>query len=470
MSTSIATLNGGTKTLSDEAVAHLEASLRGSLLTPESDGYEEARTIWNGMIDRRPALIARCTGPADVVRSVRFAVENDLLLAVRGAGHNIAGKGVYDDAFLIDLSQLRSVHVDPQGKIAWVEPGATLGDLDDETQTFGLATPVGINSTTGIAGLTLGGGFGWLSRKYGLTIDNLRSVNIVTANGELLHANEDQNADLFWAVRGGGGNFGVVTAFAFDLHEVNTEILSGPVIYPLSAGREVLQHYREFAQDMHEDLNVWAVLRKAPPFPFLPESAHGQEVVILAAAWFGDMDAGKQALKPLDDFGPVLGTGLGPHPFVGWQAAFDPLLTPGSRNYWKSHNFIEIPDGLVDAALDYTARLPSDQTEIFFGRLGAAVNRVPVDATAYPHRDAEYVMNVHARWEEPSEDAKCVAWAREYFDATAPYATGGVYVNFVPDGDDPIEAAYGPNQDRLVQLKRKYDPNNLFRLNQNIRP
>jgi hypothetical protein len=470
MGTSIATLNGDTKTLSDEAVANLEASLRGTLLAPGSDAYEEARTIWNAMIDRRPALIARCTGAADVIRSVRFATENDLLLAVRGAGHNIAGKGVHDDAFLIDLSQLRSVHVDPQRKIAWVEPGATLGDLDDETQAFGLATSVGINSTTGIAGLTLGGGFGWLSRKYGLTIDNLRSVNVVTANGELLHASEDENADLFWGVRGGGGNFGIVTAFEFDLHDVNTEILSGPVIYPLSAGREVLQQYREFARNMPEDLNVWAVLRKAPPFPFLPESAHGQEVVILACAWFGDMGAGQQALKPLDDFGPVLGTGLGPHPFVGWQAAFDPLLTPGARNYWKSHNFIDIEDGLIDVALDYTARLPSDQTEIFFGRLGGAVNRLPVDATAYPHRDAEYVMNVHARWEEPSEDAKCVAWSREYFDATAPYATGGVYVNFVPDGDDPIESAYGPNQERLVELKRKYDPNNLFRLNQNIRP
>jgi FAD/FMN-containing dehydrogenase len=439
MSTSIATLNGDKRDLSDELTAKLEASLRGSLLRPGSEGYDEARSIWNAMIDRRPALIVRCAGGADVMRSVRFAAENHLLLAVRGAGHNIAGKGVSDDSFLIDLSRLRSVHVDPQRKIAWVEPGATLGDLDDETMAFGLATPVGINSTTGIAGLTLGGGFGWLSRKYGLTIDNLRSVN-------------------------------VVTAFEFELHDVNTEILSGPVIYPLSEGRQVLQHYRDFARDLPENLNVWAVLRKAPPFPFLPESAHGKEVVILAAAWFGDMESGKQSLKPLDSFGPVLGTGVGPHPFVGWQAAFDPLLTPGSRNYWKSHNFIDIADDLIDVALDYTARLPSDQTEIFFGRVGGAVNRIPVDATAYPHRDAEYVMNVHARWEQPSEDAKCVAWARKYFEATAPYATGGVYVNFVPDGEDPIESAYGPNQDRLVELKRKYDPTNLFRLNQNIRP
>ncbi len=470
MTVSIASLNGDTRSLSDEAVAKLEASLRGSLLRPGSEGYEEARTLWNAMIDRRPALVARCTGAADVVRSVRFAAEHDLLLAVRGAGHNIAGKAIEDDAFLIDLSQLRSVHVDSKRKIAWVEPGATLGDLDDETQTFGLATPVGINSTTGIAGLTLGGGFGWLSRKYGLTIDNLRSVDVVTAKGEVVHASEGENADLFWAIRGGGGNFGVVTLFEFDLHEVNTEILSGPVIYPLSAGKEVLQHYREFAEDMPEDLNVWAVLRKAPPFPFLPESAHGQEVVILASAWFGDMGRGERALKPLHDFGPVLGSGVSPHAFVAWQAAFDPLLTPGSRNYWKSHNFVDIPDGLIDAALDYTRRLPSDQTEIFFGRLGGAVNRVPSDAMAYPHRDAEYVMNVHARWEKPSEDRKCVEWARKYFDATAPYATGGVYVNFVPEGEDPIDSAYGPNQDRLVQLKRKYDPSNLFRVNQNIRP
>jgi FAD/FMN-containing dehydrogenase len=422
------------------------------------------------MIDRKPALIARCAGAADVMRAVRFAAEHELLLAVRGAGHNIAGKGVCDGGFLIDLSQMRSVHVDPRKKTARVEPGATLGDLDDATQVYGLATPVGINSTTGIAGLTLGGGFGWLSRKHGLTIDNLRSADVVTADGEIVTASEGENADLFWGIRGGGGNFGIVTSFEFDLYDVGPEILSGLIVHPYSDAPEVVRAYRDFASNMPEDLNVWLVLRKAPPLPFLPEEVHGKEVVILAAFYAGDMKEGEHLLQPLREVGNPIADVIGPHPFTGWQTAFDPLLTPGARNYWKSHNFTEMSDGLIDTALDYLGRLPSDQTEIFFGRLGGAVNEVAPDATAYPHRDAEYVMNVHARWEETRDDSACIEWSRDYFEATEPYATGGVYVNFVPEGEEPIEAAYGPNYERLLKVKRKYDPKNLFRLNQNIAP
>jgi FAD/FMN-containing dehydrogenase len=422
------------------------------------------------MIDRKPALIARCAGAADVMRAVRFAGEHGLLLAVRGAGHNIAGKGVCDGGFLIDLSQMRSVHVDPRKKTARVEPGATLGDLDDATQVYGLATPVGINSTTGIAGLTLGGGFGWLSRKHGLTIDNLRSADVVTADGEIVTASEGENADLFWGIRGGGGNFGIVTSFEFDLYDVGPEILSGLIVHPYSDAPEVVRAYRDFASNMPEDLNVWLVLRKAPPLPFLPEEVHGKEVVILAAFYAGNMKEGEHLLQPLREVGNPIADVIGPHPFTGWQTAFDPLLTPGARNYWKSHNFTEMSDGLIDTALDYLGRLPSDQTEIFFGRLGGAVNEVAPDATAYPHRDAEYVMNVHARWEETRDDSACIEWSRDYFEATEPYATGGVYVNFVPEGEAPIEAAYGPNYERLLEVKRKYDPKNLFRLNQNIAP
>jgi FAD/FMN-containing dehydrogenase len=461
-------MNGGTKTIAQDQLAMLQTALRGELLFPESEGYERARTLWNAMIDRRPALIARCAGAADVMRSVRFAAEHELLTAVRGAGHNIAGKGVCDGGFLIDLSSMRSVHVNPRNKTVRVEPGATLGDLDDATQVYGLATPVGINSTTGIAGLTLGGGFGWLSRKHGLTIDNLRSADVVTADGEILSASEEANADLFWGIRGGGGNFGVVTSFEFDLHEVGPEVLSGLIVHPYADAPEVIRGYRDFASDLPRDLNVWLVMRKAPPLPFLPEEVRGTEVIILAAFYAGDMKDGERALQPLRKLGKPIADVIGPHPFTGWQAAFDPLLTPGARNYWKSHNFTELSDGLIDTALDYLGRLPSDQTEIFFGRLGGAVNEVAPNATAYPHRDAEYVMNVHARWEETSDDNKCIEWARDYFEATTPYATGGVYVNFVPEGEAPIEAAYGANYSRLLALKRKYDPNNLFRLNQNI--
>jgi len=470
MDVKVRSVRGDVALLSAERLAALDAELRGDLLFPDSEGYDAARTLWNAMIDRRPALIARCAGAADVIRAVKFAAEHDLLVAVRGAGHNIAGNAVCDGGFLIDLSKLRSVHVDPKRKVARVQPGATLHDLDDETQVYGLATPVGINSTTGIAGLTLGGGFGWLSRKHGLTIDNLLSADVVTANGEMLTASRTQNADLFWGLQGGGGNFGVVTSFEFKLHKLGPEILSGLIVHPLSAAPDVLRHYRDFAADLPKGLNVWAVLRKAPPLPFLPEAVHGTEVLILAAFFPGKMSVGERLLRPLRRHGKPIADVIGPHPYTGWQTAFDSLLTPGARNYWKSHNFIELSDGLLDTAIDYTRRLPSGQTEIFFGRVGGAVNEVASDATAYPHRDAEYVMNVHARWENPDDDGRCTAWAREYFNDTAKYATGGVYVNFVPEGEAPIEAAYGPNHKRLLALKRKYDPQNLFRLNQNIAP
>ena len=444
MGVRVLTIQGDLKEIDTEVLEAFHATLRGELLTPQSTGYDASRTLWNGMIDRRPGLVVRCAGQADVRRAVAFAAEQELLVAVRGAGHNIAGKGVADDGLLIDLSGLRAVHIDAGARRARVEPGATLRDVDDEAQAFALATPVGINSTTGIAGLTLGGGFGWLSRKYGLTVDNLRSADVVTADGRLLTASENENADLFWALRGGGGNFGIVTSFEFDLYEVGPEVLSGLIVHPASAAPEVMRFYRDFAETTSDDVNVWAVLRKAPPLPFLPESVHGTDVLILAAFCTGDMREGEAALQPIRDFGNPIADVIGPHPFVDWQQAFDPLLEPGARNYWKSHNFAAMPNDLIDTAIEYAGKLPSDQTEIFFGRLGGAVNRVDPTATAYPHRDAEYVMNVHARWEDPSEDDACIAWSRDYYAATAPFATGGVYVNFVPEGDAVIAEAYGP--------------------------
>jgi hypothetical protein len=470
MSAKIATMQGGTTEISTEALEAFGATLRGALLRPGSAGYDDARTLWNAMIDRKPGLVVRCAGQADVARAVKFAVEHQLLTAIRGAGHNIAGKAVCDDGLLIDLSGLRAVQVDAANKRVRVQPGATLGDLDDETQAYGLAVPVGINSTTGIAGLTLGGGFGWLSRKFGLTVDCLRSAEVVTAEGEIVTASETQNADLFWGLRGGGGNFGIVTSFEFDAYDVGPEVLSGLIIHRAADGPKMMRAYQAFAKQMSDDLNVWTVLRKAPPLPFLPPEVHGTDVVIFACCYAGKMADGERELKPFRELGNPIADVVGPHPFAGWQQAFDPLLTPGARNYWKSHNFTEMSDGLIDTALDYASRLPSDQTEIFFGRLGGAVNRKAPDATAYPHRDAEYVMNVHARWEDSSADKACIDWSRAYFEATKPYATGGVYVNFVPDGDAALAESYGPNYDRLVALKRKYDPKNLFRVNQNIAP
>jgi len=466
--TKIASLNGEPKALSEESVNELAAGLRGELLTRESDSYDEARSIWNAMIDRRPALIARCAGAADVIRATRFAVEHGVRVAVRGAGHNIAGTGLCDEGLVIDLSRMRAVHVDVGAKVARVEPGATLGDLDHETQAFGLATPVGINSTTGIAGLTLGGGFGWLSRKHGLTIDNLRSADVVTADGELRRASATENKDLFWGIRGGGGNFGIVTSFEFALHPVGPEVLSGLVVHPYSKAREVLEHYRSCTQKSSDNLTVWAVLRKAPPLPFLPTEWHGKEIVILAAFYAGGMEAGERELKSLREWGEPIADVIGPHTYAGWQAAFDPLLTPGARNYWKSHNFKSLSDGLVKAVVEYAGRLPSDASEIFLAQVGGATNRVAKNATAYPHRDVQFVMNVHTRWSERSDDERCIQWAREYFKATEEFATGGVYVNFIPEDEERVANAYGANMERLQELKKKYDPGNLFRVNQNI--
>jgi FAD/FMN-containing dehydrogenase len=422
------------------------------------------------MIDRRPALIARCAGAADVMAAVNFVREHNVLTSVRGAGHNIAGTALCDGGLLIDLSSMRAVHVDPRARVARVGPGATLGDFDHEAQAFGLATPLGINSTTGVAGLTLGGGFGWLSRKYGLAADNLRAADVVTADGKLRRAGPEDDADLFWAIRGGGGNFGVVTSFEFDLHPVGPQVLAGLVIHPLAAGREVLAYYRECARDFSEDLAVWFVLRKAPPLPFLPADAHGKEMVILAACYAGDIRKGEAELKRLRGFGKPIADVIGPRPYVEWQSFIDPLLAPGARNYWKSHNFSGLSDEVIAVLLEYAGNLPSDQTQIVMDRLGGAINRVPREATAYPHRDVEFVLNVHARWESPSQDQTCVAWARRLFDATARHATGSVYVNFIPEDEARVPNAYGANYDRLKALKKKYDPQNLFRINQNIRP
>jgi FAD/FMN-containing dehydrogenase len=449
----------------------LRGAMRGRLCLRGDDGYEEARTIWNAMTDRRPGAIVRCAGAADVRLSVRFARDNGLLLAVRGGGHNIAGNAVCDGGLMIDLSLMKSVRIDPWQRRAWVEPGATLGDFDKEAQAHGLATPLGINSTTGVAGLTLGGGFGWITRKYGMSVDNLLSADVVTAGGDLVRANERENPDLYWGIRGGGGNFGIVTSFEFQLHPVGPEVLSGLIVHPFAKAGELFGKYRRFTAEAPDELTCWAVLRKAPPLPFLPTEIHGKEVMVFAACYAGDIEAGRRAIAPLQSFGQPIADVIAPHPFAGWQAAFDPLLTPGARNYWKSHDFAQLGDAAVKVILDYAGRLPSPECEIFVAHVGGAMSRIAKDATAYPYRDAHFILNVHTRWRDPAQDNECVQWARSFFKDTAPHATGGVYVNFMPEDEtDRVKSAYGPNFDRLAALKVKYDPENLFRLNQNIAP
>jgi len=463
---------GRSVSLPSEALDALRGALRGTLSLPGEAGYDEARTIWNAMIDKKPAAVVRAAGAGDVMQAVRLAAQHKLLLAVRGGGHNIAGNAVCDGGLLLDLSLMRSVRVDPKARTARVEPGARLSDLDREAQAFGLATPTGINSTTGVAGLTLGGGFGWLSRKHGLTVDNLLSADVVTAAGELVRADAENNPDLFWAIRGGGGNFGVVTSFEFRLHPVGPQVIAGLIVHPFSEAKSVLEQYRKLVAKAPDELCCWAVMRKAPPLPFLPASVHGTEILVLAICCTGDTAAAEKAVAPFKAVGKPIADVVGPSPYAGWQTAFDPLLAPGARNYWKSHDFTELSDGLIELLLGAIGTLPTGECEIFIGHLGGAVNRVAADATAYPHRDVNFVMNVHTRWSSPSDDKRCVAWARELFEATAKFATGGVYVNFMPDDESQRvrTGAYGANYARLAKIKAKYDPANLFRMNQNVAP
>jgi FAD/FMN-containing dehydrogenase len=459
------------KRLERAKMDEFKADFRGDVVVSGDPAYDEVREIWNAMIDRTPALIARCASSEDVVPAVKFARQNDLLVSIRGGGHNIAGNAVCDDGLMIDLSLMKNVQVDPKARRATVDPGCILADFDAAAQAHGLATPLGINSTTGVAGLTLGGGFGWLSRKYGMTVDNLLSANVVLADGKQVRASETENGDLFWGLRGGGGNFGVVTSFEFQLHPVGPNVLSGLIVFPFDQAKSVITQFARFTETMPDELNVWMVTRKAPPLPFLPADVHGKEIVALALCYAGDPAEGEKLIEPLRGFGTAHGEHVGAQPYVAWQQAFDPLLARGARNYWKSHNFSKLSDGAIDTIVEYAAKLPSPHCEIFVGSIGGQTARVAADAMAYSSRDANYVMNVHGRWESAAEDARCIAWAREFFAKSQPFASGGAYINFLTEDEtDRIAFAYGKGYDRLVELKKKYDPTNFFRMNQNIKP
>ena len=457
--------------LPNASIDEFKAQFRGELVVPASAGYDKARQIWNAMIDRRPALIARCKSAADVVQAVNFGRQHALLVSVRGGGHNIAGNAVCDDGLMIDLSPMKNVQVDPKARKAAVEPGCTLADFDAAAQAHGLATPLGINSTTGVAGLTLGGGFGWLSRKHGMSVDNLLSADVVMADGSQVHASETENADLFWGLRGGGGNFGIVTRFEFQLHAVGPNVLSGLIVFPFAQAKTVLTRFARFTETMPDELAVWMFTRKAPPLPFLPENAHGKEIIALALCYAGDPAQGEKLIAPLRGFGTAHGEHIGVQPYTAWQQAFDGLLTPGARNYWKSHNFTQLGEGAIDAIIQYAGKLPSPHCEIFVGTIGGRTTRAAPDAMAYSSRDAKYVLNVHGRWDSAAEDKRCIAWAREFFAKTQPFASGGAYINFLTqDEAERVEFAYGGVYQRLAALKKKFDPTNFFRMNQNIKP
>jgi FAD/FMN-containing dehydrogenase len=463
------TLDGEEKRIARSVLEPLRSAVRGGVLLAGEPGYDDARRVWNAMIDRHPAVLARCLTSRDVRSAVDFAREHGMRLSVRGGGHHIAGNAVADGGLTIDLSLMRGVRVDADQRRARVGGGALLGDVDQETQAFGLAVPLGINSTTGFAGLCLGGGFGWLSRKYGLTIDNLVSADVVTADGKLHVVSASREPDLFWAIRGGGGNFGVVTSFELQLHPVGPLVHSGLIVYPAAQAETVLRAWRDFTESAPDELAAWLVMRKAPPLPFLPPEVHGTDVIVLAVVYSGDVEEGARAAAPLAELGAPIASVLAPQPYAAFQQAFDPLLGPGARNYWKSSEFEVLDDDALAIFAEAARSVPGPECELLVAQLGGAASRVAPDATAYAGRDAHYVMNVHGRWRSPSEDDAVRTWARRIFTETAPYATGGGYVNFFT-GDESarVASAYGPNYERLRDLKRLYDPGNLFRMNHNI--
>ena len=451
----------------------LREPVEGDVIAPGDADYREAREIWNAMIDREPAAIVRPRNAEDVVEAIGFARGHDLPLAVRGGGHNVAGNATVDDGLVIDFCDMRAVEVDAAGRTVQVEAGALLSDLDAAAAEHGLVVPGGIISTTGVAGLTLGGGFGWLSRKLGLTIDSLLSAELVTADGESITVSEQSHPDLFWGIRGGGGNFGVVTSFEFQGDDLGPELLCGLIVHPIESGREFLQHHREMASKAPDELSAWVVVRLAPPLPFLPEEVHGRPVVVLALVYAGDPEEGESLVaERYEGFGKPYGKHIGVMPYPAWQQGFNALNAPGDRYYWKSHNLAELSDPVIDAVLAAVERLPSPHAEVLIAHLGGAISRVENDRTAYAHRDAEFVVNVHGHWTDPADDEAGLAWTRGLFEEIAPHATGGTYVNFLSDeGSERVQDAYPPAVwSRLVEVKRRYDPDNLFRLNQNIPP
>ena len=451
--------------------SEITTSLSGEIIDPDTDNYNEARSLWNGMINKYPSLIIRVKDDQDVIKAVNFARIHGILLAVKSGGHNIAGKALVDGGLVIDFHFMKTVKVNEQQKTVKVGPGATLADVDIATQEHGLLVPTGINSTTGIAGLTLGGGFGWTTRKFGLTIDSLRSAKLIIATGELLEVNATQHPDLFWAICGGGGNFGVVTEFEFNLHQAGPEVLAGMVVHPFNDMKNVMEKYQVAIDNAPEELSCWVVMRKAPPLPFLPEQWHGQEVLVLAMCYVGNIDEGQKVTQELRQIGQPIVDVVGPMPFVDWQSAFDPLLTEGARNYWKSLDLTQINAETTTEIEKAIQTLPSDECEIFVAHVGGVMTKVATHETPWLNRDAHFTMNVHTRWRSPEDDKTCRNWARKLHTNLTPHSMGSIYVNFIPEGDEnSIGEAYGSNYARLKSIKQQFDPSNLFRTNQNIAP
>lgn len=453
------------------ATDRLAATIRGRVLRPDDADYEDARRVWNGMVDRRPALIVRCRGTADVVAAVDHAREHGLEVSVRGGGHGVAGKAVCEGGVMIDLSPMDGVKVDPDARIARVGPGATLGQLDHECQAFGLATTGGVDSRTGVAGLTLGGGVGYLARSCGLAIDNLRAAEVVLADGRIVRASADDHPDLYWGLRGGSGNFGVVTEFEFGLHEVGPEVMTAQVFLTMDEAATGLRAYRDLMAEAADGTAVYALFVNVPPVEPFPAEQHGRTCLALVGLHNGPIDEGERALAPFGEIGEPMLAVVAPMPYTTLQSSFDAGAPDGGRYYWKSGYLDGISDELIDTLVERVDPLPGAYSNAYLEPMGGAVARVDRDATAFPHRDEAFNFGISSGWEDPADDERAIAWTRGLHAAVAEHSTGGIYVNYLDrDDDDRVDAAYRGNLGRLQAIKATYDPDNLFSWNPNIVP
>lgn len=466
------TVDGDEIDLSQDAFNGWKARLRGPVLAPGDGGYEDSRTVWNSMIDRRPAMVARCIGIADVIESVRFARDHNLLVCVKGGGHNIAGLAVADGALMLDMSLMRGAWVDAHARVARAQAGCTLGDVDRETQLHGMASVLGFISLTGVAGLTLGGGIGYLTRRWGWTSDNVVGMDVVTAEARLVRASSDENADLFWGLRGGGGNFGVVTGIDYRLHRVGPEMVGGVVAWPADEAPRALELYRTLAEQAPPELTLVALMRPAPPAPWLPKERHGTPVVQLLACHTGDPDEGEKAVAPIKSFGKPIGDILTRRTYVQMQSLLDSTQPKGRRYYWKSEYLPRIEPALLEKVVEHAGKIRSPYSAIILFQMEGALNGRDQEHSAVGNRDARYLLNITASWEHPDDDAANIEWARAAWKDMRQFSTGGTYINFLTedDGVERTEAALGGALQRLAQIKRRWDPRNVFRTNRNIQP
>ncbi len=458
--------------LKQESIDGLKMRHRGPVFLPGDAGYEDSRTVWNAMIDKKPAVVARCLGTADVMACVQFARENDLLLCIKGGGHNIAGLATADGALMLDMSLMRGVWVDQKSKVAHAQAGCLLGDLDRETQLHGLAAVLGFVSLTGIAGLTLGGGFGYLTRRWGWTSDTVLGMNVVTADARLVRASSEENADLFWGLRGGGGNFGVVTGIDYVLYPVGPEVVGGIVAWPASAAPQVLELYRTLAEKAPPELTLVALMRLAPPAPWLPKDMHGKPIVALLACYSGKPEEGEKAVAPIKSFGNPIGDVLVRRPYAQLQSLLDATQPKGRRYYWKSEYLARIEPTLCEKVITHAARIPSPHSAVILFQIEGALNRLEEEHSPVGNRGARYVLNLSGSWEQAAEDRTNIAWARAAWDDMKSFSTGGTYINFLTEDEGPerTKAALGKALQRLAEVKAKWDPQNVFRTNRNIKP